>query len=273
MRIPLKIIAAIIISMVLFSCKEKDKKEIQLTSERKEIIEQNNAIDDLESDFSKWYSYFSDSISLSSDFIGLSEKSDTIGKRQFLESLTTGDFIPINIKSSTEAKTYKLSELSADANNSIRNTIKNESLTNLKHYNLEGQQLPKYEFVDLNGNHYTNENTIGKTIFLKTWFLSCIACIEEFPELNEYVKKHEQSNDVLFLGLALDRKKELERFLQKKQFDYQVIPNQREYIEKLGLQIYPTHIIVDEKGLITKVFNSASEMIAFYEKEKEGPNH
>jgi peroxiredoxin len=264
-----KIISVIIISITLFSCKENDKKEKQLASEKIEILEPNIDFNELEADFTKWWTYYSYNISLSSNFIGLNEKSDTIAKKQFLEKLITGNYIPLKIKSNTEMKTYKLFELDGNANKDISKTIKNESLTSLKHLNMEGQGLPKFELVDLNGNHYTNENTKGKTIILKTWFINCKACVAEFPELNEFVEKYKQRDDIIFVSLALDTKNKLESFLQKKDFEYKVVPNQKGFIEKLNLQIYPTHLVVDENGTITKVVNKASEMIAFFESKKE----
>jgi len=264
-----KIISVIIISITLFSCKECDKKEKQLASEKIEILEPNIDFNELEADFTKWWTYYSHNISLSSNFTGINEKSDTISKRQFLDKLITGNYIPLKIKSNAEIKTYKLFELNSNANKRIGKTIKNESLTSLKHFKMEGKKLPKFEFVDLNGNHYTNKNTKGKTIVLKTWFINCKACVAEFPELNEFVEKYKQRNDLIFVSLALDKKNELKKFLQKKDFEYQVVPNQKEFIKKLNLQIYPTHLIVDKNGTIIKVVNKASEMIAFFENKKE----
>ncbi len=75
---------------------------------------------------------------------------------------------------------------------------------------------------------------------------------------------------MVFLSLALDSKAELESFLQKKDFEYKVVPNQKEFIEKkLNLHIYPTHLIVDKNGTIIKVVNKASEMISFLDNEKK----
>jgi hypothetical protein len=68
----------------------------------------------------------------------------------------------------------------------------------------------------------------------------------------------------------LDTKSELEKFLQQKEFDYKVVPNQKEFIlKKLYLNIFPTHLVVDENGTILKVVNNASEMIAFLENGKK----
>jgi peroxiredoxin len=265
----LKIISVIIISITLFSCKENNGNENQLAPEKIEIIEPNINLNGLVTDFTKWWTYHTNNISLSSNFNGLNEKSDTIAKKQFLEKLITGNYIPLKIKSNTEFNTYKLFELDSNANRSIGKTIKNESLTNLKHIQMEGQIFPKFEFVDLNENHYTNENTKGKTMILKTWFINCKACIAEFPELNEFVENHKQKNDKIFVSLALDSRSELKDFLEKRDFKYEVVPNQKKFIEKLNLQIYPTHIIVDENGRITKVVNKASEMIAFFKNEEK----
>src|SRR5690606_18200463 len=83
------------------------------------------------------------------------------------------------------------------------------------------------------------------------------------------VEKYKNRNDIIFISLALDSRPELEEFLQKKNFEYQVVPNQRKFIKgKLNLQIYPTHIILNKNGRIIKVVNDASKMISFFENEK-----
>jgi len=264
------LISLVILSILLFSCKEKVKTEKKSISEKVENFEPKIEFNEIESDFIKWWTYHSYNISLSSNFTGLNEQSDTIEKKLFLEKLTTGNYIPLKMKSNDKDNTYKLFKLDSNADKSIGSTIKNESLTNLKHFKMEGLPLPEFNFTDLNGNKYTNENTKGKSIILKTWFINCKACVAEFPELNEFVEKYKQRNDIIFLSLALDTKSELEQFLQQKEFDYNVVPNQKEFIDKkLNLQMYPTHIIVDKNGTIIKVVNKASEMISFLENENK----
>lgn len=264
------LISLVILSILLFSCKEKEKTERKSISEKVENFEPKIEFNEIESDFIKWWTYHSYNISLSSNFTGLNEQSDTIEKKLFLEKLTTGNYIPLKIKSDDKVEIYKLFKLDSNADKSIGSTIKNESLSNLKHFKMEGLPLPEFNFTDLNGNKYTNENTKGKTIILKTWFINCKACVAEFPELNELVENYKQRNDMIFLSLALDSKAELENFLQKKDFEYQVVPNQKEFIDKkLNLQMYPTHIIVDKSGTIIKVVNKASEMISFLESENK----
>ena len=264
------LISLVILSILQFSCKEKEKTKKKSISEKVENFEPKIEFSEIESDFIKWWTYHSYNISLSSNFTGLNEQSDTIEKKQFLEKLTTGNYIPIKIKSDDKVEIYKLFKLDSNADKSIGSTIKNESLTIFNLFKMEGSPLPQFNFTDLNGNIYTNENTQGKTIILKTWFINCKACVAEFQELNEFVEKYKHRNDIIFLSLALDTKSELEKFLQQKEFDYKVVPNQKEFIiKKLYLNMFPTHLVVDENGTILKVVNKASELIAFLENGKE----
>lgn len=263
-----QIITILVLSIYVFSCKEKSEKTE--LSKQVENLEPKINLTELGMDFMKWWTYHSNNISLSSNFTSLNEKSDTIEKKQFLEKLITSNYIPVRLNSNDGLETYKLFKLDSSANKSIGSTVKSESLTILKHSKMEGLPFPEFDLTDLNGNLYTNENTKGKTLILKTWFINCKACVAEFPDLNELVNKYKLKNDIIFVSLALDSKSELESFLQKKGFEYKVVPNQRDFIEKkLNLQIYPTHIIVDRNGIILKVVNKASEMIEFFENEKK----
>ncbi len=262
-----KYLIIIILHFSIFSLSCKEKQQI---TEKVEKLEPNVNFNDLKTDFQKWWTYHSYNISLSSNFIGLNEKFDTIDKKYFLEELTSGNFIPLKLKSKGGINQYKLYTLDSLSKESIRSAIRNNSLTNLKHYKMEGMNFPEFDFTDLIGKHYTNESTKGKTLVIKTWFINCQACVAEFPELNELVKNYKDSKDIIFVSLALDSKDELEKFLKKKIFKYEVVPNQRKFIaEKLNLQAYPTHILLNKNGTILKVVNRASEMISFLENDLE----
>jgi len=264
----LQILTILLLSVFIFSCKEKSNKTSSTV--KIETLEPAVDLNELKGDFMKWWTYYSYNTSLSLEFTGLNEQSDTIDKKQFLEKLMTGNYIPLKIKSDDNALIYKLYKLDAEADESIGSTIKNESMRIYGLTEMEGTPLPPFNFADLEGNVYTGENTKGKTIILKTWFITCTACVAEFPELNEFVEKYKQRDDVIFLSLALDPKSELEEFLQQKEFEYMVVPGQKEYIfEKLHLNAFPTHLVVDKDGTILKVANKASEMIAFFENTQQ----
>ena len=102
---------------------------------------------------------------------------------------------------------------------------------------------------DLEGNRYALEDLRGKVVVLNFWFVQCRPCVQEMPELNELVQEY-QDDEVVFLAFALNEKAELEQFLKKKDFNYQIIPDARVVAEQYSVEGYPTHIIVDQSGQI-----------------------
>lgn len=260
MKIPQLIIVALVL-IFAFACKEKADKKT-------EAFEPDVNFNVVKPDFKKWWSYHYYNVSLSAEFTGITEQSDTVTKKQFLDALISGKYIPLKLKAQGGGETYKLSKLDPSADESIGSTIKDEALVVLKHFEMEGKPFPQFDVTDLNNNQYTSENTKGKILVVKTWFIGCTACVAEFPELNELVEKNKSRTDMVFVSLATDAKPELEKFLGKKAFEYEVVPGQKEFILKtLSLDAYPTHIVVDKNGTILKVVNKASEMIAFLENE------
>ena len=218
-------------------------------------------------DFSTWYHYTHYTIRLAQDFIGLNTDSAAIHKANFLTLLQTGNFVPFKTGEQDGKSVYKLYRL-RQRNNDIVSTIKLLAATEMEHFKMEGNELPYYSFADLSGKRYSKVNTKGNTLLIKCWFINCVACVKEFPELNRLVDKYHHKNDLQFLSLATDARDDLVSFLHKRVFKYVVVANAGEYMsEKLKISAYPTHILVDKKGKIVKVTNSVDDMIPFLEKE------
>jgi thiol-disulfide isomerase/thioredoxin len=221
----------------------------------------------LEKDFNKWWSYHNNNILLSSDFIPLDEHSNKLSKDEFLKNLITGFYVPLKLKSKDSLIYYKLFRLDKIAVDEIRKTIIASSSHSYDLFKMEGKYFPTFNFTDLKGEVFNNENTKGKFVILKCWFVGCHACIAEFPELNNLVEKYQNRNDIIFISLALDSQENLDQFLINKPFKFAVIPSQEEYITKiLNISQYPTLFIIDKNGVIEKVVNNSSEMILALEK-------
>jgi len=126
---------------------------------------------------------------------------------------------------------------------------------------MEGQPFPKFDFTDLNGKQYTNENTKGKIVVLKCWFIRCHACIAEFPELNEMVNQYKDRNDIVFVSLAFDQEAALKEFLLKKPFSYATVSVKQSYFkDTLNVISCPTHFLIDKDGKIVKIVNEANRL-------------
>lgn len=83
------------------------------------------------------------------------------------------------------------------------------------------------------------------------------------------MKKNDQ---ILFISLALDNRERLIKFLKKRPFKYEVIPEQEGLINELNLNIFPTHIVVNERNVILKVCNNLDDL-SLYLKENNIINH
>ncbi len=212
--------------------------------------------DQLENSYQDWWLYYNDSIKLASKFKPLDANLDEISKEVFLKSLCTGKYIPLRCSSDKGNNVYKLYELKQIADENISSTIKNLAQVELENFLKEGQQMKPFRFVDLTGNLFTSENTKGKIVVLKCWFIHCKKCVEEMPELNKIVQQYKNRDDIVFVSLASDSEAALKKFLSKRNFDYAVVPNQKEFMDTtLNLEIYPTHFIIDKRGTIAKVVN------------------
>lgn len=112
--------------------------------------------------------------------------------------------------------------------------------------------LPDFMFEDISGNKLKKKDLVGKVIVINFWFTSCQPCISEMPLLNNLVAAYKDTN-VVFIAPAISSKESIERFLTKYKFDYQIVPDQDAYAGRLRVENFPTHIIVDKKGIVRQV--------------------
>ena len=131
-------------------------------------------------------------------------------------------------------------------------------------FSIYGQQTSNQKTVEtdfsattLDGKMLDTAKLRGKVIVLNLWFINCPNCIQEIKLLNKIVEEYKDNKDVVFLGLATNKKSELEKFLKKTPFAYQIVSDMATTIltkfgkpDKKG-QIYmgfPMHIVIDREG-------------------------
>ncbi len=116
---------------------------------------------------------------------------------------------------------------------------------------------PIFEVTDLAGNYYHSNDLQGKVVVLKFWFIACPPCIEEIPKLNKVVDKY-STGEVVFLAAALDGKVALKQFLQKQNFEYQILPAARDFAHSFNVLGYPTHVVINRLGKVEAVFSGVN---------------
>jgi peroxiredoxin len=253
-----------IVSLALTSCSS--------TSNDSEPVVPPSAIS---KDFMSWLYYERDHVQWSADFKALDTAARTIDQSEFLKQLTTGNYLPVKIRTSDSSLCYQLYRPENTADQTIMETIKNKAQMVLRYLQFEGSRLPQFNFTDLNGNVYNPETTKGKIVVLNCWYIHCQACNEEMPELNKIVEKTKDRKDIVFVGLAFDKADSLRQFLAKKEFKYAVVPDKQNYLmNDLGIVYYPTHVIINRQGKIRKIIEgpSVNELIDVLNKEFQNIN-
>ncbi|WP_422089307.1 TlpA family protein disulfide reductase [Tenacibaculum ovolyticum] len=241
--------------------KEKSETPIEVakTEGNTKSITTNVNLTNIQESFSNWNSYHKENIDLMSTFIALDDKGIVMDKGIFLTLLRTGAYI--SVKSEKEGGIqYQLVTVKEGTDEKIKKSITSKATIAHHYFKMEGKKLPSYDFVDLNGKSHNKEDTKGKLIVLKCWFITCKVCVEEFPELNKLVDKY-KDNNVDFVSLAFDEKDKLIKFLETKTFKYVTVPNQKKYMsKKLKVKQYPTHLIVDSRGIIIKMVSNVKTL-------------
>lgn len=203
-----------------------------------------------------WLNYEQEYVKWSEDFIALDTLDNKISKEEFLLELTTGRFLPILIHKTDSSLTYRLLLINESTNTEVISTIRNKAITEYSFFKMEGNPLPGFNFTDLEGTVYNKENMRGKFLVIKCWFINCVPCVAEMPNLNKMVSELESEN-IVFLSLAFDNSSLLNKFLKKKQFNYKVVPDQYDYlINTLKIKGYPTHLLIGKNGSIVKASNN-----------------
>lgn len=77
-----------------------------------------------------------------------------------------------------------------------------------------------YAFPGLDGEEVALSSLSGKPVLANFWASWCPPCVREMPDLDAI---HRQYPDVAFVGLAVDTKANVQRFVQKVQVSYPLL--------------------------------------------------
>jgi len=251
-----KLFAFLLATTMLTSCSSQE--------ERKPLVEPESILKSLVN----FLVYRENFVRLSEDFTPIDAEDKTIDRGNFLKALATGSYIPLRMVRSDSSYCYKLHPIPTTTDPGINRTIRDWGQLLYSYYQMEGKPLPRFGFTDLSGKTYTAENTKGKIIVIKCWFIGCVPCVKEMPALNKIVEKYQNRRDIEFVSLAMDPPKELNDFLKKREFRYATVPSQRDYlIDRIRITHYPTHIIINKQGLVSRILQTERELEIALEKE------
>jgi peroxiredoxin len=111
------------------------------------------------------------------------------------------------------------------------------------------EPAPEFAGKDLTGKPFSLESLKGKIVVLNFWFTQCGGCIAEMGELNK-LKHTYDGKDVVFLAITFDDVNKIKTFLEKKKFEYAIIPGSKKTCNDYDIYGYPTSMVIDQNGVI-----------------------
>ncbi len=141
---------------------------------------------------------------------------------------------------------------------------------------LLNKPIPDFVLYDHAGKEYDKSYFKGKVSVIDFWWKGCSACVVEAPTMNSIAKKYESRNDVQFVSLYRDSllldpvsgEKLFEvnfpkepKFIpidESNRVTFKHLGPARNIMKQFYLVAAPTHIIVDQEGIVRDVFSGAS---------------
>lgn len=122
------------------------------------------------------------------------------------------------------------------------------------------KSLPEFKSTDQDGNPFGLEDIAkNDATVINLWFTGCSACIGEMDELNKVADDLKKEDGVDFISMCTDvnydesTKEAYQRIVKEKKPTYKAIGVENEGDMKTfleGIFVYPTTIVVDNKGNI-----------------------
>ena len=112
-----------------------------------------------------------------------------------------------------------------------------------------GKVIPDFNFISTDGNILKLAQLAGRVLVFNFWFTTCSGCLKEIPELNKLVNQYKKNDNIVFIAPALNDSYTIKSFLKEKQFIYSCVEG-ADFINKIGISGYPTHLIVGKSGKI-----------------------
>lgn len=132
-------------------------------------------------------------------------------------------------------------------------TAKRNALLDAFKTSLINKPIPPFKIPGLDYRVWESTQLRGRVIVMNFWFTTCGPCIKEMPVLNELASDYKYKN-VVFLAPAPEKATQIRKFLKRNPFKYNIIPAALSYINQLQVESFPTHLLIDKKGIVREVF-------------------
>lgn len=106
-------------------------------------------------------------------------------------------------------------------------------------------EMPPFDLRDLDGRRVTSAGLRGKPTLINFYFAQCVPCILEVGPLNRYAASRPDMN---FLAVTFDEPDEARAFIRRFGFRWRVVPDARDFIDRMRVKNYPLLALFDAEG-------------------------
>jgi hypothetical protein len=106
-------------------------------------------------------------------------------------------------------------------------------------------ELPPFELRDLAGKRASAASFKGKPTLINFYFAACVPCIREVGPLNRFAASRPDMN---FLAMTFDETEVARAFVTRYHLRWRVVPEAREFIDRMRVKQYPMMALFDETG-------------------------
>lgn len=107
------------------------------------------------------------------------------------------------------------------------------------------EDMPAFDLPDLAGRRVTSASLRGKPTLMNFYFATCKPCILEVGPLNDFAASRKDLN---FLAVTFDEATEARGFVRRYQFRWRVVPDARDFIDRMAVSRYPMMALFDAQG-------------------------
>ena len=177
------------------------------------------------------------------------EKDAPISQAEFSRHTKAGKrFALMKSKDSADGSVTATFQLQAPP--SAKEPVKAPEAQSAQKSKMIGKPLPAFKLLDVEGKSVTNNNLLGRPTLINFFFAECLPCILETPMLNAYQAKRK---DLRMLAVTFDDKATIEKYIRKHKFVWQSLVDAKSFIDQVGVQAFPSFMLVDAKGIVKAV--------------------
>lgn len=135
-----------------------------------------------------------------------------------------------------------------------------------------GDHGPDFSLISVTGKFVSSADFLGKRTMLVIWKLTCESCREELSHVDQFYNTINNSDLNLITISVLEKAELIASYTEGKGFTFPILlDSEGEIVEKFTVDKYPTNVLIDASGKITKIHEGPFESVAEIDAFTTGP--